>query len=505
MFTKSDIEQIENRGITIEEVQSQIEQFRKGIKPIKLIAPATIGSGINQLSDLKKYTDIYDNSNLQITKFVPASGAASRMFKELFEYLEKLGSEKSGTGSIDPEISQFIPGLNKFAFCEDLDRALKPKGGIKVLAETGKYDVIIDALLNSQGLSYGRKPKGLLKFHAYTNGLTRTPFEEHLVEGALYAKSAGNIVNIHFTVSPEHIALFWNLLNDVVVKYEKEYQVKFNIDFSVQMPSTDTIAVDSENNPFYDSDGTLLFRPGGHGALIENLNAIESDVIFIKNIDNVVKDDFLQPTIDYKKALAGKLLELQKTIFSLISLLESKPDPDSILKAVDFIKSELNISDCTLDSGKTKDESIERIIDRLNRPLRVCGVVKNQGEPGGGPFKVVDENGCVSLQIVESSQVDASNKEQSNLLNSATHFNPVDLVCAVKDYQEKKFDLRNYIDKNTGFISKKSKSGREIKALELPGLWNGAMANWNTVFVEVPIETFNPVKTVNDLLGKFHQ
>jgi hypothetical protein len=506
MFNKNDLKLFEQKDIKLEQVEWQIEQFKDGIKPIKLARPATPGNGITIIENIKRYIEIYEKSRLQITKFVPASGAASRMFKSLFEFLEKSDKSESQHISNNKEIKSFFEGIHNFAFYDQLNQELIDYGGIDTVIANEKYSIIINKLLNFIGLAYGTLPKGLLKFHKYTSGKNcRTPFEEHLAEGALYARSTNNIVNLHFTVSPEHISSFKNLLNQVADDYEEKYGVKYRIDFSVQKPSTDTIAVNPDNTPFYEADGTLLFRPGGHGALIENLNSIDTDIIFIKNIDNVIKENFIQSTVDYKKLLAGKLIELQKTIFSFIVELKNNADSKTINKALHFIKTELNIEEKCIENSSLDSPFINNIIERLNRPIRVCGVVKNQGEAGGGPFFVIAENGCVSLQIVESSQVDINNPEQAKLLHSSTHFNPVDIVCGVKDFSGNKFDLRKYVDKNTGFISSKSKSGKVLKALELPGLWNGAMAFWNTVFVEVPIETFNPVKTVNDLLGKYHQ
>lgn len=505
MFGKNDLKILEQKGISLEQVKWQIEQFKNGIKPINLQQPAKLKVGIFEIDNVQKYIDIYENSGVKPTKFVPASGAASRMFKTLFEFLEKNEGEQELQIKENKEIKLFFEGLSKFAFYTELNNSLSSVGGINMLIEQKKHAVIIDKLLNTKGMAYGSLPKGLLKFHNYKNNQNRTPFEEHLVEGALYAKSRDNTVNLHFTVSPEHIDSFKTLLKEVVSSYENLYGVKYKIDFSVQKPSTDTIAVNLDNTPFYNSDGTLLFRPGGHGALIENLNSIDSDIIFIKNIDNVVRENLLQSTIEYKKALAGKLIEIRQLIYNYITELQKNPGEELINKVSDFLKYDLNLGDGCIKKSQNNSEKCADLIDRLNRPLRVCGVVKNQGEPGGGPFLVKDENNCISLQIVESSQVDETNLDQVQLLKSSTHFNPVDLVCSVKDFTGKKFDLKKYIDTNTGFISTKSKSGKDLKALELPGLWNGAMAFWNTVFVEVPVETFNPVKTVNDLLGKFHQ
>lgn len=505
MFTANDLKILKQKGIAVEKAKWQIDLFKKGVKPIQLHEPATAGNGIDIIADFKKYISYYEKAKVKITKFIPASGAASRMFKSLYEFVEKNETNNNLQITEFKEVKQFFDSIRNFAFYDELNQLLIKEGGIDKLSEQGNYVTVLRSFLESEGLSYGNLPKGLLKFHLYPDNSARTPFEEHLVEGALYAKSANRIVNLHFTVSPEHLDSFKKIASAVVKQYETKYEVKYNIDFSIQKSSTDTIAVNSDNTPFYDSDGTLLFRPGGHGALIENLNEIDSDLIFIKNIDNVVKENYLTTTIEYKKVLAGKLIEVQQLIFSLIEELKKNPSDEIIKKAVYFLKTDLHLGEKCIDIKLKGEKLIKAIIDRLNRPIRVCGVVKNQGEPGGGPFLVKSENECVSLQIVESSQVDSNDKEQLSILHSATHFNPVDIVCSVKDYSGKKFDLRKFVDNDTCFISSKSKSGKELKALELPGLWNGAMAFWNTIFVEVPVETFNPVKTVNDLLRKSHQ
>jgi hypothetical protein len=354
------------------------------------------------------------------------------------------------------------------------------------------------------GMGYGSLPKGLLLFHRYDDG-ARTALEEHLVEGALYAKNKSGVVNLHLTVSPEHLPLFEKLIADKRGYYEHKYGVTYSISFSIQDPSTDTIAVDAHNQPFREADGSLHFRPGGHGALIGNLNRLDSDVVFIKNIDNVVPDRLKETTVTYKKVLGGVLVDLQQKIFNYLQLIDSGDyTHKQVEEMIYFLQDELCIK-----NPETKlledAELILYIKRKLMRPLRVCGMVPNDGEPGGGPFLAVNPDGTVSPQIVERSQLDENDPETQALYKQGTHFNPVDLVCALKRPDGEKYDLHKFLDKNTGFISKKSKDGKELKALELPGLWNGSMSDWNTVFVEVPIETFNPVKTVNDLLRPQHQ
>ena len=399
----------------------------------------------------------------------------------------------------------FFEQIEKFAFYNDLNAACEKafEKNIPALMAEGDYKAVVAALLEAAGLNYGALPKGLLKFHRYEDG-SRTPLEEHLVEGALYAANKNGKVNVHFTVSPEHRRLFENLVADKAAVYAKKYGVDYNVTFSEQKPCTDTIAADMNNQPFRDN-GKLLFRPGGHGALIENLNDLDADIIFIKNIDNVVPDKLKGDTVLYKKLIAGVLVALQQKAFAYLELLDSgRYTHEQVLEILQFLQKKLFCK-----NPETKNlEDAELVLylkEKLNRPMRVCGMVKNVGEPGGGPFLVYNSDGTISLQILESSQIDMDDPEKKEMFEKGTHFNPVDLVCAVRDYKGHKFDLVNFVDKATGFISYKSKNGKDLKALELPGLWNGAMSDWNTVFVEVSLSTFNPVKTVNDLLREQHQ
>ena len=418
---------------------------------------------------------------LKIEKFVPASGAATRMFKDLFAYLED--------GQMNPTVEKLQANLDKFAFSEAL--------ASKISLEKASLRDIVAAIVG-EGLEYGSKPKGLLLFHNYTTG-NRTPFEEHLAEGAMYASSNGE-VNIHFTVSPEHVEGFSSLFESVRERYESRYEVKYNISMSVQKSSTDTIAAAEDCTPFRESDGSLLFRPAGHGALIENLNDIDADVIFIKTIDNVAPDHLKADTIKYKEVLAGLLVSTQRKVFDWVEKIQRQEA--NLAEVVEFVERDLCVilpeSVKVLEGGKLA----EALLRVLNRPLRVCGMVRNEGEPGGGPFWVKNDDGTQSLQIAESSQISA---EDMPLMKEATHFNPVDLVCGVRKADGSKFDLMGYTDPKTGFISSKSSGGRELRAQELPGLWNGAMAKWNTIFVDVPISTFSPVKVVQDLLRPQHQ
>lgn len=483
-LSEKDMQQIAAKGISPEKLEQQLGEFKTGFPFLKLEGPAAIGNGIvaptpAEVEEYVKVWNDYKAEGKKIVKFVPASGAASRMFKNLFEYLE--------TGEETDFIKKFLAGKKDFAFAPQLEG----KDG---------QDAVSYLL---KDMNYGNLPKGLLLFHNYEDA-PRTPALEHLVEGALYASSNGE-VNIHFTVSHDHLELFKKHIAENLPKFEAKYGVKYNVSFSEQKPSTDTVAANPDGTPFRNDDGTLLFRPGGHGALIENLNEIEADVIFVKNIDNVVPDRLKPETVEWKQVIAGVLVSLQKKAFEYLRLLDSgKYTHEQLVEIARFVKHEL----CCVKADLKELEDADLVIylrKKLNRPMRVAGVVKNVGEPGGGPFLAYNQDGTYSLQILESSQIDKNNEQYMKYFTEGTHFNPVDLVCAVKDYQGNAFNLPEYVDRTTGFISQKSKSGKELQALELPGLWNGAMSDWSTIFVEVPLGTFNPVKTVNDLLREQHQ
>ncbi|MBR6181275.1 MAG: DUF4301 family protein [Prevotella sp.] len=505
MLSQEDLRQIESKGITEKQIETQLEEFKTGFPFLKLEAAAAIGKGIiaPEEDELKAYVKAWEDykaSGKDIVKFVPASGAASRMFKDMFAFLS--ADYDVPTTAFE---KTYFDNIRKFAFYDALDKkCMENKGkGVDLLIEEGDYKAVVAAMLEASGLNYGQLPKGLLLFHNYEEG-PRTPMEEHLVEGALYAASNGE-ANVHFTVSHEHMTLFEKKVEEKLDVYAKKYGINYNVSFSEQKPSTDTVAANPDNTPFRTEDGKLLFRPGGHGALIENLNEIDADVIFIKNIDNVVPDRLKEDTVTFKQVIAGVLVTLQKKAFEYLEVLDSgKYDHEKLQEIIRFVQRDL----CCRKGDLKLLEDAELVIylrKKLNRPMRVCGVVKNVGEPGGGPFLTYNQDGTVSLQILESSQIDKSNEEYQKMFTEGTHFNPVDLVCAVKDYKGRRFNLPDYVDKSTGFISSKSKNGKELKALELPGLWNGAMSDWSTVFVEVPLSTFNPVKTVNDLLREQHQ
>ena len=506
MLTQEDKELLLKKGISEAQIAEQLACFEKGFPYLELSAAASVENGGILVADAdlqEKYLkawDAYKDGDKKIVKFVPASGAASRMFKNLFEFLGADYSEPT----TDFE-KKFISRVHDFAFYDELNEVCIKNTGkdIDTLIAEKNYKAVVANLLESAGLNYGALPKGLLKFHRYEDGV-RTPLEEHLVEGALYAAGKTGQVNVHFTVSTEHRALFQQLVDEKVAAYSSRFGVQYQVSFSEQKPSTDTVAADMENKPFRDN-GKLLFRPGGHGALIENLNDLDADIVFIKNIDNVVPDRLKADTVTYKKLLAGALVTLQKKAFEYLELLDSGHYSHEQLETIiRFVQQDLRCRRADIKNLEDADLVIY-LRKKLNRPMRVCGMVKNVGEPGGGPFLAYNPDGTVSLQILESSQIDMKDPEKKAMFEKGTHFNPVDLVCAVRDYKGNKFNLLNFVDKATGFISYKSKNGKDLKALELPGLWNGSMSDWSTVFVEVPLSTFNPVKTVNDLLREQHQ
>lgn len=512
MFTESDLQFLAAHGTSQERAEEQLQCFQNGFPFLKLDCAASVGKGIVCMDEAQAESAVdawqeYLAENHRVQKFVPASGAASRMFKNLFAFVDAPYEEPQ------TDFEQvFFRHIEFFAFFRLLNErciALHKKGVKELMAE-GRYKVVVRTLLASDGLAYGQLPKGLLEFHAYADDTVRTPLEEHLVEGALYTPDNDGCVHMHFTVSPEHRRLFERKVKDVVRRYERKYGVTYDITFSEQKASTDTIAATPEGEPFRDAEGKLVFRPGGHGALIANLGDINADIVFVKNIDNVVPDRIKDETVHYKQILAGTLVQLQKQVFDYLRKLDSgNYDVDDLRDMLTFLESRFFcISPWfkpTTVSSDSRTAVVAYLRKKFNRPMRVCGMVRNVGEPGGGPFMAYNADGTISPQILESSQIDTSNAAYVEMFKAGTHFNPVDLVCGLRDYNGEAFDLTRYVDKTTGFISSKSKDGRELRALELPGLWNGAMSDWLTLFVEVPLITFNPVKTVNDLLRSEHQ
>ena len=505
-LSSEDREILHSRGITEATLQAQIDRFKTGFPFLKIYAPATPGNGITVLSPDQQAEaigrwDKYLADGGTVCKFVPASGAASRMFKALFSFVDE-PEEHPAQGS---DVAALLADIHKVAFFNELDSTTERMYGEKVddLLRDKREKDVIRAIISPEGMNYGGLPKGLLTFHHSQEG-TRTPVEEQLMEGAQSARQADGTVNMHLTVSGAHKAAFEKKLAEAVPAIEKRMGVRINIGMSEQLPSTDTVAV-NEDNTLFREDGHPVFRPGGHGALIENLNTIDSAVVFIKNIDNVVPDSRREDTLRYKQVIAGYLIELHDAIARYTALIDSREyTPEQLEEIADFMREKFSFDSPELDTLKGEDLSTY-LRSILDRPLRVCGMVKNEGEPGGGPYIAYNSDSSRSLQILESSQIDLSKEENRDMMAKATHFNPVDLVCYIRDLEGNKFNLPDFVDPDTGFISSKSLHGRALKALELPGLWNGAMSRWNTAFVEVPITTFNPVKTVNGLLRPQHQ
>ena len=510
-FSSQDFVQIYNKGIPLSTIQRHLAIFKIDTPKVLLDRPALINDGILKFSkmDFQGFEANFEiaKSKLKLKKFVPASGAASRMFKFLSEFLNEFDVQNESINAYinrkkDTDLLVFLAGMEKFPFFETVDKKLK-----KIYPDFDSWQKdkknyhFIKLILTSENFDFANKPKGTLPFHKYKTHIA-TPIEEHLNESAFYATS-NYVSHLHFTVSEIHQRLFENTIKEIKAKVEKQSKTSINISFSYQKPETDTIAVDVNNQPFRDDEGQLVFRPAGHGALIENLNVLDADIIFIKNIDNVIQNH-IETLAFYKKGLAGILIQFQQKIFNYLKDIESINE-GNLQEIVTFINQKLNIEIIDVFAKYTLENKIIYIKEILNRPIRICGMVKNEGEPGGGPFWVRDAKGNKSLQIIETTQIDLQNPKQAKISKKATHFNPVDLVCGIKNYKGEKFDLLNYVDYNSGFIVEKNKNGKAIKAYELPGLWNGAMANWITIFVEIPLITFNPVKTVNDLLKPAHQ
>jgi hypothetical protein len=512
-FTEADFEQISTNGTSLDKITQELSLFQSGISKIVLEKAATINNGVIALSEkeIKQFAEKFDlkKSKVQLEKFVPASGAASRMFQFLNTFLLEFKPETETINayinrSNNTSLSVFLVGMAQFPFFSTIDKYLNTKyTDFQSWGSDKKNYFFIKTLLDKDEFNFADKPKGILPFHQYSHQ-TLTPIEEHLKE-AVYYSASNNVAKVHFTISKEHQNDFESIIQNSKLDIEKDSAISIQTSFSEQHKSTDTIAVDFQNKPLRDNSNRLIFRPGGHGALINNLNDIDADVVFIKNIDNVSHNNLDLISL-YKKAIAGYLLELQEKIFSSLQLL-NRPDPskESITEIQYFIENELNIVITNSFSDYKKESKIKYLKTILNKPIRVCGMVKNENEPGGGPFWVREKSGNISLQIVESAQIDLQNEQQAHIFQLATHFNPVDIVCGLKNHKGKKFNLPDFIDIEGGFIVEKSKDGIQYKAYELPGLWNGAMAHWTTVFIEVPLATFNPVKTVNDLLKPNHQ
>ncbi|HLV39484.1 DUF4301 family protein [Xanthomarina sp.] len=514
MFSDKDINQIKQKGLTVEKVSSQIELFKTGLPFVNLQSAATINHGILKLSDEEKeaFIQLFDakRNEYSILKFVPASGAATRMFKSFFSFIEDYNPDQETVNAYinrtkEALLAVFFVGLEKLPFYRIvLDKIEKIYPEYHSSSTDKQRYMFVKTMLDEDKLNYGFFPKGLLPFHLYKEH-TATAFEEHLFEAALYA-SANNKAVLHYTISEKYKDIFDDEFKKIQTIVERKTNTKFEISFSYQKEATDTIAVTEYNEPFRAEDNSLLFRPSGHGALLSNLGDLDADIIFIKNIDNVVVFKYEDEVSEYKKMLAGILIQLQDKAFRYLKKLESQDISQAdLVEIAKFLTNKMNVVISSEFEKYANEYQIKYLTEKLNRPIRVCGMVKNEGEPGGGPFWVKDESGQVSLQIVESAQISKKDKKQKEILKNATHFNPVDLVCGTKDYKGNRFDLEQFVDHKTAFITMKTKTGKDLKALELPGLWNGSMAYWNTIFVEVPLITFNPVKTVTDLLKPTHQ
>lgn len=516
MFTEYDLESMKARGIERETVERHIDLFTKGASHMKLVRPATIGDGIVRLSSsrIEYFIKLHRKASKEgrIMKFVPASGAASRMFRDLLKFMTEgdetasLNDLRRSSNKSDQIVYQFFTFLGIFAFFQKLSNTMeRDDRNIRTELESGHFKIILSYLLTNIGLDYAQLPKALLEFHSYGSN-TRTPLEEHLVEAIHCTVDNERKAHLHFTFSPGHLDSAQSLCASVLPYYEKDFGVGYDISLSIQYPSTDTIAVDLENKPFRDERGNLLFRPGGHGALLRNLNECEGDIVFLKNIDNVVPDHLKEHTRLCESMLAGCLVSLQEIIFKYLTrLMNGETDNRELEEMAAFASYQLNANIPDNFKDISSANRCEILIERFNRPLRICGMVVNEGEPGGGPFWIQEKGGVESLQIIENAQVDFTDLFQTDIWNSSTHFNPVALLCSLRDYEGKSFNLENYVDHEAVFISEKSYQGKTLKALELPGLWNGGMAYWNSVFVEIPPEAFNPVKIVTDLLRGTHQ
>lgn len=507
MFTTNDLSTMAAKGISQDTVEQQLNRFRTGFPYLRLLSSATVGNGIMILDDKQEMAAIerwhkYLSDGGEVMKFVPASGAASRMFKALLAFANgPLDIPEAGS-----DVERLISGLDNLPFRNELDETCTRLYGIDAdtLKADKRYKDLILAIVGNEGMNYGSLPKALLTFHRYADSSTRTPLEEQITEGIQTART-GDRVRLHFTVSSDHHDIFSKKLAQILPAMQQRHGIKCEVSLSEQKPSTDTIAADLDNKPFRDDNGNIVFRPGGHGALIQNLNDIDSAVVFIKNIDNVVPDALRGPTVRYKEIIGGVLIQAHDMIVKYLSQLNSgNYDINDLREMIAFLHNTLNIRHDEMKHMEDAELALF-IKNKLDRPLRVCGMVRNEGEPGGGPYIAYNPDGSTSPQILESTQIDMSNPENVDMMSRATHFNPVDLVCYIKDPTGKTYDLTQYTDPETGFISSKSFNGRELRALELPGLWNGAMSDWSTIFVEVPSSTFNPVKTVNDLLRPAHQ
>ncbi|MGP8152923.1 MAG: DUF4301 family protein [Smithella sp.] len=499
LLSEKDVRQIGKLGLTPSHVEKQLAAYRHGSNYLILHHPCAINDGILAIKKAAKDKLIKfyerEGGKYKLIKFVPASGASSRMFTEWFSAREKGGFDSSALNQ------SFSSNFNKYPFYS----LIKHNKSVSEFIKQKNTKSLLDYVLSAKGLNFGWLPKALIPFHLYHSGEARTALEEHLFEAAQYIRGADDVCHLHFTISEEHKNAFAEKIKTVKPKYENLFRIKYKISSSVQSPSTNMLAVDENNLPLRDALGRLIFRPGGHGSLLANLQNLDADFIFIKNIDNIAPEPLLEKIIPYKKMLGGLAMQRQEEIFACIRQLESaKISVSEMEKIILFCSKKLNIVFPRKFAWQSRKDKTRFLISVLNRPLRVCAMVRNEGEPGGGPFWVEEDNGILTLQIVEGTHVNKREKDQLIIWSKAQYFNPVDMVCSIKNYKGKKFDLSNYVNNNAYLITKKNEMGRMIKALEVPGLWNGGMAYWNTVFVKLPLIVFNPVKTVNDLLRPEH-
>lgn len=510
MLCKEDYTYLAEKGIEKERVEELIQTIQAGQKFLKLEKPTTIGDGIlkHEPAEVQKYIDLYDASyqELDCMKFVPASGAATRMFHRMIflrdQYKGKIEefievSAQRGFYSV----KNSFDNLQKFAFYPELFRRFFRRGtNLERLVRKNDYKKVASMLLGKKGLNYAQLPKAMILFHKYP-GHARTAFEEHLQEAAMYCQDKNGKAHLHFTIDPRFQKQFEKREKLAYKNFLKEAGAKMHIEYSQQYPTTDSITLDENGEILRDKEGMPVLRPGGHGALLNNLNTLDADMIFVKNIDNVAPDNTKHETVKYKKLLGGIMIELREQVFEYLRILDKHPDDARLGEIEIFVKEKFGLTEIPTESA-SKKRCLKKF---LNRPIRICGMVENTGEPGGGPFWVKDKKGRNSLQIVEKAQINFSNKAQAAIVDDATHFNPVDMVCCVRDYKGKSFDLKKFRNDKAGFVVKKNHQGSSVFSYELPGLWNGAMAEWITLFVEVPLISFNPVKEVNDLLRMEHQ
>lgn len=510
-FTERDREQLRERGISPEQAAGQLAAFAAGAPYAVLDRPCTRNDGITVLqeSEMDRLGRLGDEAARagRLLKFVPASGAATRMFQDLAAARDRAPDLTARVAELEglpeyPVLREFMDQIERFAFRSDLERELRNRGHrLRDLRDAGRFREVLDCLLDDRGLGYGALPKAVVPFHRYPDHC-RTPVAEHLAQARSYVRNRNGRVRVHFTVSPEHRSAVERHVAETCRGYEDD-ATRYEVTTSEQRPDTDTLAAGPENLPFRRPDGSLLLRPGGHGALLANLNDLEADLVFIRNIDNVT----VRPgaAIRYRKALAGCLAETQARAFEYLDRLRPGAAPSFLEDVLDFVRAVLSVVPPEGMEDAPAAERVRFLRETLDRPLRVCGVTPSAGEPGGGPFWVRGADGACSLQIVEAAQVDMAQPRQREAFAASTHFNPVDMVCGVRDRRGKPFDLAGFADPALVSISFKSGYGRRLRALELPGLWNGGMARWNTLFVEIPGECFAPVKTVLDLLRPEHQ